>query len=143
MTKELEARKQRLRDELEAIETRFERRTSNLGGRLTSWIPKGVASSVASSVGSRLSLRSIPLGAIGTGLVIAFSSGWLRDGRRAASKGLKGLLRSSIMGILLSELRRVATKRAMNYLFDQLNQQVGGSSGEPSDPRHSRRRRRL
>lgn len=141
MIQELEERKRQLRADLDAIEARFELRTSRLGGRLTSWIPKGVASSVTSSVGSRISLRSFPLGAIGTGLIIAFSSGWLRGGRRAASKGLKGLLRSSVTGILISELRRVATKRAMHYVIDQFEQRVGhrkstgySESSEP-DPR--------
>ncbi|MEX0594368.1 MAG: hypothetical protein WD115_06295 [Balneolaceae bacterium] len=140
MIQELEERKRRLRADLDEIEARFETRTSRLGGQLTRWIPKGIRSSIPIR---GWSMRSLPLAMTGAVIVIAFSSGWLRGGRRVATTGLKGLLRSSITGILLSEMRRMATKRAMHYVMDQLERRVGHTdSTSPSDDSESSQRSR-
>ncbi|MGM0507453.1 MAG: hypothetical protein ACQER4_09750 [Bacteroidota bacterium] len=121
MIQELEERKKELEFELEEIEARFGKRVSTFGSRFTSWIPKGVRSSISSGTSG----RSLPLAVAGAAVVIAFSSGWLRGGRQMAATGIKGLLRSSLTGILFSELRRLATKRAMHYVMDQFEQRVG------------------
>lgn len=139
MIQELEKRKKELEKEIEEIEARFESRVSRMGSRFTSWIPKGVRSSISSG----LTVGKLPLAAVGTAIVFAFSSGWLRGGRRVASKGLKGLLRSSVTGIMFSELRRMATKRAMQYAMEQLEQRVGHrkstvSSGDANPSESSR-----